>query len=76
MTPSRRETLEPETLAFLGSTFDETWAAVAATFEHGDDGTKAVARARLASIMLQLADQQVGPEHIKQMAISIFKQSA
>jgi hypothetical protein len=75
MTSRRVETLEPEDLASLGSMFDETWAAVAAGFDHADEDAKAAARARLARILLELVDQEDGPELIKQTAVRAFLQS-
>jgi hypothetical protein len=69
----RPETFEPEVLAKLGSIYDETWASVAAGFEQATEATRAAARSRLAGILLELVEQQLVPENLKQRALTIFQ---
>jgi hypothetical protein len=57
MRVSRREIVEPEVLARLGSAFDAAWEAVAHKYVHADVETQAAARAELAIGMLRSADQ-------------------
>ncbi|MFZ1988640.1 MAG: hypothetical protein WAW96_02615 [Alphaproteobacteria bacterium] len=70
MTIHDRKVLGPEELATIGSVFEEAWAAVGGSLGGAE---AADARARLASIMIGLA--QIGslaPEEIKRTAIRIF----
>ncbi|MEI9900778.1 MAG: hypothetical protein WDN31_12380 [Hyphomicrobium sp.] len=73
MVAERTETFEPEDLKALGSIFDETWAAIAAGFDHADEATRTAARTRLACLLLQLAGDDAGHDHIKQAVVHIFR---
>jgi hypothetical protein len=66
-------TFEPEALARLGVIFDDTWESVAAGFEHAGEATRAAARSRLAGILLELVDQQLMTDNLKQRALIIFQ---
>lgn len=73
MFTKRPENLEPEDLARLGSLYDQAWAAVAANFADTDAATRTAARSRLAGIMLELLEQQLVSEGLKQRAVSVFQ---
>jgi hypothetical protein len=66
-------TFEPEVLARLGAIFDEAWASLAAGFEHANESTRLAARAKLAGILLELVEQQLISESLKQRALMIFQ---
>lgn len=73
MLARRAEIYEPEDLEVLGSIFDETWDAIAAGFNHADEATRASARMRLATLLLQLAGHQVGQECLRQSVLNISR---
>jgi hypothetical protein len=72
MTPS---VFDPDDLAVLASLFEEAWASIAADFKAAESTAASAARARLAKIMLDLAQlRQLGPEEMKRKAIRAFRQ--
>jgi hypothetical protein len=66
-------TFEPEVLARLGAIFDEAWASLDADFEHANEATRLAARSKLAGILLELVEQQLVSESLKQRALIIFQ---
>lgn len=75
MPVSRVETLEPEDLESLGRIFDETWAFIGAAFEDADPETRAEARTRLASLLLELAGKEASYEHVRRVVLHIYQQT-
>ena len=73
MSSRRPRIFEPEELAKLGSAYDEAWASLAAGFEHAGETVQAAAKAKLAGIMLELVEQQLMPESLKQRALTMFQ---
>ena len=67
-------TLHPADLKLLGAAFDEAWEVVAAELAQSDTADVAAARARLATIVLELAKlHQLGPDEIKTTSLRIFR---
>jgi hypothetical protein len=66
-------TFEPEALARLGLIFDDAWESLAVGFEHTSEAARAAARSRLAGILLELVDQQLMTDNLKQRALIIFQ---
>jgi hypothetical protein len=70
MVGDRQECFEPEDLSLLATLFDETWAAIGASFSRE---RAAAERMKLASILFQLsALKQLRADQIKQMALRHF----
>ena len=75
MASTKREILEPETLARLGQAFDETWAALSANLALGDDEASEQARLRLAAIFIELVKVgQLSSEEMKSAAIRAYSE--
>ena len=69
----RHASYGPEELKELGNLFDAVWASVALDF--GEDGGKEAVRARLATIVLDLAkDGQLGAMQITRTACRLIRQ--
>jgi hypothetical protein len=75
MASTKREILEPETLACLGQAFDEAWATLSTDLALGNNEAREQARLRLAAIFIELVKAgQLSPQQMKSAAIRAYSE--